>query len=107
MTDSPGLPGPPVTGRRSLAAAILIIATVCVCSAYANLSFAVSDPADYRFFPPFRPRGNANTNRHLGGEYFNIARSLLAGKGFADPFDRPTGPTAWQPPVLPGILAGL
>jgi hypothetical protein len=36
-----------------------------------------------------------------------MARALAAGQGFADPFDRPTGPTAWQPPVLPLLLAGL
>jgi hypothetical protein len=36
-----------------------------------------------------------------------MARALAAGEGFAHPFDRPTGPTAWQPPLLPAILAGL
>jgi hypothetical protein len=84
-----------------------LAAAVFACSAYANLSFLVKDPADYRFFPPFKAHVNANSNTHLGAEYFNIARSSLAGDGFAHPFDRPTGPTAWQGPVLPVILAGL
>src|SRR5262245_26116570 len=87
--------------------AIVLAVTIVACSIYANLSFAVKSPAHYRFFPPFKPHVNANLNDHLGGEYFNMARSLAAGEGFAHPFDGPTGPTAWQPPVLPTILAGL
>jgi hypothetical protein len=46
-------------------------------------------------------------NGHLGAEYFNIAESLTRGRGFADPFREPTGPTAWMPPALPFIQAGL
>src|SRR5205814_376345 len=63
--------------------------------------------AHYRFFPPFQRHVNANHNHHLGGESFNMARSLAAGRGFASPFAYPSGPTAWHPPVLPLILAGL
>ncbi len=100
-------PSPPAPTRRRALPALLLAAAVAACSVYANLSFAVSNSADYRYFPPFRPHVNANDNAHLGGEYFNIARSLVAGQGFAHPFDRPTGPTAWQPPVLPLVLAGL
>lgn len=91
----------------SITAILVIAAVVFACSIYANLSLAVTDPRDYRFFPPFRPYVNANHNKHLGGEYYQMAEALVAGAGFADPFDRPTGPTAWQPPVLPSILAGL
>src|SRR5207302_10002241 len=32
---------------------------------------------------------------------------LVAGQGFAHPFNGPSGPTAWMPPALPGIQAGL
>jgi hypothetical protein len=85
----------------------MLAVAIAACSLYANLSFAVSNSADYRYFPPFRPHVNANSNSHLGGEYFNIAQALVRGEGFAHPFDRPTGPTAWQPPVLPILLAGL
>jgi hypothetical protein len=41
------------------------------------------------------------------GEYFNIARALAGGEGFANAIGAPTGPTAWMPPVLPALLAGL
>ncbi len=46
-------------------------------------------------------------NDHLGAEYDCIARALRAGRGFADPFQVESGPTAWMPPVLPCVLAGL
>lgn len=42
---------------------------------------------------------------HLSNEYFHIARALVAGRGFADPFSAGTGPTAWMPPLLPGLMA--
>jgi hypothetical protein len=106
----PPLPSSPTPDRRRFVAAGLVLtAAVIACSVYANLSVAVTDPADYRFFPPFEPGVNANENRHLGTatEYARIARSLVRGKGFADPFGRPTGPTAWMPPLLPAFLAGL
>jgi len=90
-------------------AAVALAAAIIACSVYANLSLIVTDPAAYRFFPPFEPGVNANENQHLGKgtEYANIARSLVNGKGYANPFGRPTGPTAWMPPILPGFLAGL
>ena len=46
-------------------------------------------------------------NDHLGAEYDCIARALRAGRGFADPFQVESGPTAWMPPVLPFVLATL
>ena len=46
-------------------------------------------------------------NQHLGAEYFNIARALLDGRGFADPFGEATGPTAWMPPLYPALLAAI
>src|SRR5262245_9881664 len=84
---------------------VCVIAGVFAASIYANLSFRVKNRADYRSVPPFKPNFDGNWNRALGGEYFNMARSLRAGEGFAHPFDQPSGPTAWQPPVLPVILA--
>ena len=47
--------------------------------------------------------GSLTANLH--GEYFNIAKALHAGRGFADPFGAPTGPTAWQGPLLPCLEA--
>jgi len=97
-------PGP---AGALLGPAAVVTLLVCACAAYANLSYAVTSPVDYRFFPPFEPGVNANNNQHLGAEYFNIARSMFRGKGFSSPFDQETGPTAWMPPVLPALLAGL
>jgi hypothetical protein len=37
----------------------------------------------------------------------HIAYSLASGKGFASPFERDTGPTAWLAPVYPALLAGI
>jgi 4-amino-4-deoxy-L-arabinose transferase-like glycosyltransferase len=37
----------------------------------------------------------------------NIAYSLATGGGFSSPFRVPTGPTAWQTPVYPLLLAGV
>ena len=84
-----------------------LTAVVVLLSIYANLSFAVTDPGNFRYFPPFQAGHNANMNRNLGSEYFNIAGALAAGEGFSNPFSERTGPTAWMPPVLPTILAGL
>src|ERR1700687_1473938 len=88
-------------------AVFVLITSVYACSIYVNLSFAVKNSADYRFFPPFQRHVNANENRDLAAENFNIARSLVAGEGFADPFPGRRGPTAWMAPALPTILAGL
>ncbi len=98
-------PSPKPAGRPFLAAVVVV--GVLACSVYANLSFAVTRPANYRWFPPFERNVNANDNRHLGAEYFNIARALVRGQGFANPFGEPTGPTAWMPPLFPTFLAGL
>ncbi len=91
----------------SFCRALLVAAAIAACAAYANLSFAVRDSANYRYFPPFQRNVNANDNGHLGAEYFNIAKAIVTGRGFADPFREQTGPTAWMPPILPAIEAGL
>ena len=107
MNDPPSNP-PPDKGMVGLILAVLfVICGVFACSVYANLSFAVTDKENYQYFPPFKRNVNANLNDHLGGEYFNMAKSVAAGEGFSHPFDGPTGPTAWQPPVLPLFLAAL
>lgn len=46
-------------------------------------------------------------NDHLGAEYDSIARAIRGGRGFADPFNVESGPTAWMPPALPYFLATL
>lgn len=44
---------------------------------------------------------------HIGAEYDCIACAIRAGRGFSDPFHEPTGATAWMPPVLPYLMAGI
>jgi hypothetical protein len=91
---------------RSLSFWILTV-VILACSAWANLPLFLTDRSLLRFIPPFEANANWNRNRELAYEYSNIAASLLAGKGYADPFTYPTGPTAWQPPVYPLVLAGV
>ncbi|MGC2639432.1 MAG: glycosyltransferase family 39 protein [Acidobacteriaceae bacterium] len=43
----------------------------------------------------------------FGYEMGRIARALVTGFGYADPFNGHTGPTAWVPPLYPWILAGI
>src|SRR5580698_3500933 len=49
---------------------------------------------------------------HLTGDHFDygfeagrIARSLVEGHGYANPFNGVSGPTAWLPPIYPLLLA--
>ena len=94
----------PARIRSALSAICIVIASWTL---YANAANLVTDPANYRFFPPFEPDNNGLMTRHLGAEYLNIAKALRAGRGFADPFRSETGPTAWMPPALPFLQAGL
>jgi len=43
----------------------------------------------------------------FGYEMGRIARALATGYGYADPFNGHTGPTAWEPPLYPLLLAGV
>lgn len=43
----------------------------------------------------------------IGAEYDTIAQSIRKGHGFGNVFHEQTGPTAWMPPVLPYLTAGL
>ena len=94
------------SNARSALPTVIVTAALMACALYANLPL-LTTVTDYRYFPPFERHINAYDNGHLGAEYFNIAKSLVAGRGFADPFREQTGPTAWMPPVLPVIEAGL
>ena len=42
-----------------------------------------------------------------GWEMGRIARALVTGHGFADPFEGHTGPTAWVRPLYPLVMAGV
>jgi hypothetical protein len=43
----------------------------------------------------------------FGYEMGRIGRAIATGQGFANPFDGPTGPTAWEPPLYPYLIAGV
>ena len=43
----------------------------------------------------------------FGFEMGRIGRAIASGRGFADPFTIPTGPTAWEPPLYPYLIAGV
>jgi 4-amino-4-deoxy-L-arabinose transferase-like glycosyltransferase len=46
-------------------------------------------------------------NFSFGYEMGRIAASLAQGHGFSSPFYVPTGPTAWQPPLYPLLIAAV
>lgn len=46
-------------------------------------------------------------NFGFGWEMGRIAASVASGHGFANPFQTPTGPTAWEPPLTPYLMAGV
>lgn len=43
----------------------------------------------------------------FGWEMGRIARALVTGFGYADPFTGHSGPTAWSPPLYPLLIAGV
>lgn len=51
-----------------------------------------------------RPYGD---HFQFGWEMGRIARALVTGYGFADPFNGHTGPTAWVTPAYPLLIAGV
>ncbi len=108
MIEQPNNPYPLHVRRFPLFTAIVLVVSMFACSIYANFAYSVTDRSSLEYFPPFKPRSNANWNHHLGGEYFNIAWSLHTGQGYANPFNNlESGPTAWMPPIYCGLLAGL
>ena len=46
-------------------------------------------------------------NFSFGYEMGRIGRAIATGRGFADPFDGQTGPTAWEPPLYPYLIGGM
>ena len=43
----------------------------------------------------------------FGYEMARVARALITGYGYADPFSGHTGPTAWVPPLYPLLIAAV
>src|SRR5581483_10919100 len=52
----------------------------------------------------FRTSGE---NFGFGWEMGRIGRAIAEGKGFSNPFDLQTGPTAWEPPLYPFLIGGV
>jgi 4-amino-4-deoxy-L-arabinose transferase-like glycosyltransferase len=48
-----------------------------------------------------------NDNFEFGWEMGRVARSIAQGHGFSSPYDGDTGPTAWEPPLYPYLMAGV
>lgn len=46
-------------------------------------------------------------NFSFGYEMGRIGRAIATGRGFADPFEGNTGPTAWEPPLYPYLIASV
>lgn len=50
---------------------------------------------------------STDNNFSFGWEMGSIAASLASGRGFSNQFGVPTGPTAWEPPLYPYLIAGV
>ncbi len=49
---------------------------------------------------------SSDNNFGFGWEMGRIGASLASGHGFSNPFGPETGPTAWEPPLYPCLIAG-
>src|SRR5205823_8918953 len=49
----------------------------------------------------------AEAHFDFGYEMGRIAEAIALGQGFSNPFQAPTGPTAWEPPLYPYLTAGI
>lgn len=50
---------------------------------------------------------SSDNNFSFGWEMGRIAASIASGHGFSNPFGPQTGPTAWEPPLYPYLVAGV
>jgi 4-amino-4-deoxy-L-arabinose transferase-like glycosyltransferase len=50
---------------------------------------------------------STDNNFGFGWEMGRIGASLASGHGFSSPFGPGTGPTAWEPPLYPYLMAGM
>jgi 4-amino-4-deoxy-L-arabinose transferase-like glycosyltransferase len=84
-------------GSRRSSYRFLLFVVVAACA----LRFVVVALAYRGFLDPER------NNWLFGFEVGSIARSIVSGHGFANPFWVPSGPTAWVTPVYPYVVAGI
>ena len=87
-----GLPGWWPRTRRSLFWVVLIALALRL--AYILLAHT------YKFKPDQNDFG-------FGYEMGRIGHAIATGRGFADPFGPATGPTAWEPPLYPYLIAAV
>src|SRR5437879_6106362 len=57
-------------------------------------------------FRQYRTR-TGDDNFGFGWEMGRVARSIALGQGFSNPYGGSTGPTAWEPPLYPYLMAGV
>jgi 4-amino-4-deoxy-L-arabinose transferase-like glycosyltransferase len=50
---------------------------------------------------------STENNFNFGWEMGRIGAAIASGRGFSDPFGTPTGPTAWEPPLYPYLIAAV
>ena len=50
---------------------------------------------------------NSDDNFGFGWEMGRIGAAIASGRGFSDPFGPQTGPTAWEPPLYPHLIASV
>src|SRR5947209_5471598 len=50
---------------------------------------------------------STENNFGFGWEMGRIGAAVASGRGFSDPFGAPTGPTAWESPLYPYVIAGV
>lgn len=91
------VPGTALPGQARAAAVVAFV-----------LRFAaVLIAKSYLFAPTLLALPESQRNWDFGYEMGRIARSIALGHGFGSPFHGWTGPTAWQPPLYPYLLAGI
>lgn len=91
--------------RRSSVAAV--VALTLTLSFFGMLPWLIQRVATPGRLQEHMSRNMPMGNAHLGAEYYNIGSALADGRGFSDPFVVESGPTAWMPPLLVWIQAGL
>ncbi len=69
------------------------------------LSF-VLQVASIAAFHQYRTRPGED-NFAFGWEMGRVARSIALGHGFSSPYEGNTGPSAWEPPLYPYLMAGV
>lgn len=69
------------------------------------LSFALQVAA-IGVFHQYRTRPG-DDHFEFGWEMGRVARSIATGHGFSSPYDGDTGPSAWEPPIYPYLMAGV